>query len=91
MRTLREYSVAQMSHILQNLGAISTIFGRNGCIDVIRSAAVICGEFVEFVTDPKNLFLAIMNAEFGHLSVDITSVMFQNALKILSHGLKGTL
>ena len=78
-----------MSHILQNLGAISVIFGRNGCIDVIRSAAVICGEFVEFVSDPKNLFLSIMKAEFGHLSVNITSVMFQNALKILSHGLKG--
>ncbi|CBY38432.1 unnamed protein product [Oikopleura dioica] len=88
VRTLREYSVAQMSHILQNLGAISVIFGRNGCIDVIRSAAVICGEFVEFVSDPKNLFLAVMNAEFGHLSVNIAAVMFQNALKILSHGLK---
>ena len=79
-----------MSHILTNMKLISAVFTKNGCLAVLRSAALICGEFGELVPDPVALSQIMLdkdNAPF--LPDDTLAVFLQNGLKLFAVGIQG--
>ena len=78
-----------MSHILSNILIISNVFIKNGCLTVLRSAALICGEFANLVPDPIELAFVLLNKQNSFLPEDTVAVFLQNALKLFAAGIKG--
>ena len=89
VKALREYSVAQMSHILTNMKIISTLYSKNGCLSVLRSAALICGEFAPLVADPISLAQVLLEQQSSFLPEETQAIFLQNALKLLAAGIHG--
>jgi hypothetical protein len=89
VKTLQEFSVGQMCHILSNINVISKLYTQNSCLKVLRSAALICGEFVNLVEDPIAIAKVLLHPSNSHLPQQILAVFLQNALKLFSSGVKG--
>ena len=62
---------------------------KNGCLMVLRSAALICGEFANLVKNPINLAKILLNKKNNFLPEDTVAVFLQNALKLFAVGIKG--
>ncbi|XP_065337319.1 AP-3 complex subunit delta-1 isoform X1 [Cloeon dipterum] len=79
---IRAFVVAQMALLLDNSHFITGFSQRASMCEVLFAAAWICGEFSEFLTDPKATLEALLRARVSSLPGHIQAVYVQNIMKL---------
>ncbi|KAI9470810.1 MAG: adaptin N terminal region-domain-containing protein [Benjaminiella poitrasii] len=86
VKSVREYSVQQMYHLLQDASFLETAKRRDTNIEVLSAAAWICGEYCQYLTDIPSTLEALLNhPEIQQLPVKVQMVYVQNIIKIYAY------
>merc|ERR1712142_316506 len=88
VQTIRNFAVQQMAVLLDNSHVLASNSQRNGICEVLYAAAWICGEFSEYLKDPKTTLEAMLRPKITALPGHIQSVYVQNLLKLYANILK---
>eukprot|EP00106_Octopus_bimaculoides_P017599 XP_014785041.1 PREDICTED: AP-3 complex subunit delta-1-like isoform X1 [Octopus bimaculoides] len=88
VQTIRDFAVQQMAVLLDNSHVLASNSQRNGICEVLYAAAWICGEFSEYLKDPKSTLEAMLRPKITALPGHIQSVYVQNLVKLYSNILK---
>ncbi|CAG0900344.1 unnamed protein product, partial [Darwinula stevensoni] len=81
---VRSFTVAQMALLVENSHLLVRSAQRTTITEVLYAAAWICGEFAEFLPDPRGTLEAMVRMRMGSLPSHIQATFIQNILKVYS-------
>ncbi|KAF4530040.1 hypothetical protein B566_EDAN016336 [Ephemera danica] len=82
VQAIRGFAVAQMSLLLDNVHFLTGSAQRASMCEVLYAAAWICGEFSEFLPEPRSTLEALLRARVSSLPGHIQAVYVQNIIKL---------
>ncbi|KAI8086739.1 adaptin N terminal region-domain-containing protein, partial [Halteromyces radiatus] len=82
VKSVREYCVQQMFHLLSDRQFIETCKKRDSNIEVLTAAAWICGEYCNYLEDIPTTLECLLVPMVARLPVKVQSVYVQNIMKI---------
>ncbi|XP_062504625.1 AP-3 complex subunit delta-1-like isoform X2 [Corticium candelabrum] len=85
VKTVRPFAVKQMAVLLDNLHLLSRNPGQQGACEVLYAAAWVCGEFSEYLDDPRSTLECMLRSRVTTLPPYVQSVFIHNVIKLYSH------
>ena len=78
-------SIVFQAVLLDNLHLLSRNPGQQGACEVLYAAAWVCGEFSEYLDDPRSTLECMLRSRVTTLPPYVQSVFIHNVIKLYSH------
>ncbi|CEP17621.1 hypothetical protein [Parasitella parasitica] len=84
VKSVREYAVKQMYHLLQDKNFLETAKRRDSNIEVLSAAAWICGEYCNYLDDIPTTLECLLAPQAAHLPVKVQTIYVHSIIKIFA-------
>ncbi|KAI8083196.1 adaptin N terminal region-domain-containing protein [Gilbertella persicaria] len=85
VKSVREYSVKQMYHLLQDKQFLETAKKRDANIEVLSAAAWICGEYCNYLEDIPSTLECLLTPQVTKLPVKVQTIYVHSVIKIFAY------
>ncbi|KAG2207779.1 hypothetical protein INT46_001970 [Mucor plumbeus] len=85
VKSVREYAVKQMYHLLQDKKFLETAKRRDSNIEVLSAAAWICGEYCNYLEDIPSTLECLLAPQAAHLPVKVQTIYVHSVIKIFAY------